>query len=139
MAEFEIHHQLRADCHYLCTLERSHLLLHRNAVVFWLVLVPETDVTELHDLNESQFREIMTLIKKLAEFAKHYDKADKINIATLGNIVPQLHIHIIARKKSDPCWPDAVWGKLETRTVYTEENIATLKTMLRNTFATNTS
>lgn len=136
MPEFKIHPQLRADCHYLGALDQSHLLLHNNAAVFWLILVPETDVTDLHDMDMAQYQQTMLQVKTLAGFLKHYNSADKINIAAIGNIVPQLHIHIIARSKDDPCWPDVVWGNLDALTNYTEEQVEEIRYVLARTYET---
>ena len=66
----------------------------------------------------------MSEINKLAKFIKTYFKADKINIANLGNIVAQLHIHVIARYKDDKAWPDPVWGKYPQKKYLTEQILA---------------
>jgi len=92
-----LHPQLQADCYEPGTINSSLLLLHKNALVPWFILVPNTHENELFKL----------------EPAHQQLKAEKLNIATIGNIVPQLHIHIIGRHSDDFCWPAPVWGQSE--------------------------
>lgn len=129
-AAFAIHPQLLDDCHYLGKMDRCHLLLHNNASIFWLILVPETEVTELHDMDAQQYQYCMMQVRELANFAKCFSQADKVNVAAIGNIVPQLHVHIIARRKDDPCWPGVVWGNLDNTSRYSEHQMNGLRTTL---------
>jgi diadenosine tetraphosphate (Ap4A) HIT family hydrolase len=80
----------------------------------WLVLVPRRfEVTELHALNQADRRQMMDEIALASRIVEKLFRPDKINIGALGNIVPQLHIHVIGRFKNDPAWPQPVWGRLE--------------------------
>lgn len=125
----KLHSQLAADCYLLGIVKNSALLLHKNALVPWFILVPDTDANELYKLNTEQQRLIHSEINTLAKFTEEYFKSDKLNIASIGNIVPQLHIHIIARKSTDFCWPLPVWGQQESA-VYTPQQLNTIKQAL---------
>jgi diadenosine tetraphosphate (Ap4A) HIT family hydrolase len=91
----------------------SHLLLMNDANYPWFVLVPDRkNITEIYQLDERDQRLLIHESSTLAEALAQGFHADKINIAALGNVVPQLHVHHIVRYHSDPAWPAAVWGKL---------------------------
>ncbi|VAW64285.1 Diadenosine tetraphosphate (Ap4A) hydrolase and other HIT family hydrolases [hydrothermal vent metagenome] len=108
---FTLHPLLQADCYSLGRANNSMLLLHKNALVPWFILVPNTHENELYKLETEQQRNINIKVNQLARFVSEHFKADKLNIATIGNIVPQLHIHIIGRNTTDFCWPEPVWGQ----------------------------
>ena len=114
VAGFELHPQLLADCHRLGRFSLSHVLLHRNAALPWLILVPEAapGVSELYELDDARRRELDEEIDALAPYLKRAFGAQKINVAAIGNLVPQLHIHVVGRNPGDPCWPGVVWGNL---------------------------
>jgi diadenosine tetraphosphate (Ap4A) HIT family hydrolase len=114
VAGFELHPRLLEDCHVLGRFALSHLLLHRNASLPWLILVPEVaaSVSELHELDARSRRELDAEIDAVARYLKHSRGAQKINIAAIGNLVPQLHVHVVGRHPGDPCWPGVVWGNL---------------------------
>lgn len=109
-----LHPRLAADCHVLGQLEQCHLLLHSNALVPWFILVPDTERNEIYKLPDMQQHDVNRSIQRLAAFTEDFFGCDKLNIATIGNVVPQLHIHIIGRFLNDPWWPDPVWGQAET-------------------------
>jgi len=127
----KLHPQLAADCYLLGTVKNSVLLLHKNALVPWFILVPDTDANELYKLSADQQQLIQIEINTLAKFSETYFKSDKLNIASIGNIVPQLHIHIIARKSTDFCWPLPVWGQQESAE-YTPQQLNTIKQALND-------
>ncbi len=118
--------RLERDSHCLGVLNDSLLLLHRNAAVGWFILVPDTDAIDLHELDEADLVAVNHQTQALSAFAKRYFKADKINVAAIGNVVRQMNIHIIARTRHDPCWPNAVWGNLENQSDYEMTDIAGL-------------
>lgn len=108
---FELHEQLAADTIRLGSLPLCELLLMNDANYPWLVLVPRRNaIRELHRLtNDDQlqcFREQLLV----TEILEKQLSADKMNVAALGNMVPQLHLHIIARFEGDAAWPGPVWG-----------------------------
>jgi len=107
---FEINKQLKNDTHFLLKKDGFHILLHKNATIPWIILVPETGVREMFELNEHMHRSLIGLQKNITNYFRINYGSQKMNIAAIGNIVSQLHIHVIGRKKGDACWPDVVWG-----------------------------
>jgi len=133
MSAFVIHHQLRLDCHVIGRLPLCHLLLHRNACVPWFILVPETGVTDLLELADDMQAQALQESRTIAKFIKAELGFPKINFAAIGNVVPQLHLHVVGRKSDDPCWPAPVWGRLAEGRAYDQERIAEITQMLRQT------
>ena len=107
---FELDSRLNDDCFTLGRLKTSRLLLLNNALVPWFILVPDTDVTELYQLPQQQQLELLEEINLLSVFLNNNFTVDKLNIAAIGNIVNQMHIHMVARRNDDFCWPGVVWG-----------------------------
>lgn len=131
MSRFQIHHQLLLDCHRLGRFELCHLLLHKNASVSWFILVPEIDgAGDLLDLPDKVINLTMAEAKRMARFIKTGLGYQTINFATIGNVVPQLHLHIIGRRQDDPCWPAPVWGNLLETREYSTASIGTVKDIL---------
>ena len=110
MKSFTLHPTLAADCHVLETWRELRLLLHKDAHVRWFILVPETDATEWHELSASLRDQLLTASSVLGAMLKN-DGCDKVNIAAIGNMVPQFHFHVIGRWRTDPYWPGVVWGR----------------------------
>jgi diadenosine tetraphosphate (Ap4A) HIT family hydrolase len=82
-----------------------------DATYPWLVLVPRrAGVTEIIDMDAADRAQLMTEISAAATVLKDVTRCDKLNIGAIGNLVPQLHIHIVARRRGDPAWPKPVWG-----------------------------
>ena len=104
----------------------------KDASYPWFILVPDRDdITEIYQLDETDQRQ---LIKESSTLSRIIDKlfnADKINIAALGNLVPQLHIHHIVRYKTDAAWPAPVWGKIPPEP-YSDEEIKQLIIRLKS-------
>ena len=110
-ADWSLNRQLEKDTINLGDLPLSRVLLIKDANYPWLLLVPRrADATEIIDLNEVEQGQLMTEINRVARALNEVAKPDKLNIAALGNLVPQLHIHIIARRIGDAAWPRPVWG-----------------------------
>jgi len=106
-----LHPQLKQDCFIVGQFPLSALLLLNDRMYPWFILVPQREnVSEIHQLAESDQQQLMRESSLLAACIEQEFKADKINIAALGNMVPQLHIHHIVRYKTDPAWPAPVWG-----------------------------
>ena len=129
----EIDSQLLQDCHQLGQLNDGTLLLHRNAAVGWLILVPDTEAVDWHQLDDAEHERVSAQIRQLTRWAADWFHADKMNVATLGNSVRQMHIHIIARHVSDPCWPLPVWGFLDTRRDYDTQTLTAIGCALEQT------
>lgn len=111
MAEFELHPRLAADTIFVEDWPLSRVLLLNDARYPWLTLVPRrADAVELHDLAPADRTILMEEIARAGAGLKALTGAAKINTGALGNIVPQLHIHVVARAPGDPAWPGPVWG-----------------------------
>lgn len=109
----ELHPQLARDCLLIGSFPLCLLLLMRDANYPWFILVPDRPgLTEIHELAEPDQVLLLRESGRLARLLKRHWGADKLNIAALGNAVPQLHIHHIARYRGDPAWPAPVWGRV---------------------------
>jgi diadenosine tetraphosphate (Ap4A) HIT family hydrolase len=118
MERDQIHPQLLADCHYLGCLAASAVLLNRNAALPWFILVPDTRINDILDLPEHHRDVVMADCAAVSAFIKQVLGFGKVNFAGLGNVVPQMHLHIIGRREDDPCWPRPVWGNLQGGELY---------------------
>ena len=108
---WSLHPQLEKDTIDIGDLPLSRVLVIRDANYPWLLLVPRRpEAVEIIDLDEVEQAQLMTEVSRAARALKEVTKCDKLNIAALGNVVPQLHVHIIARRTSDAAWPRPVWG-----------------------------
>src|ERR1700754_4444712 len=108
---WSLHSQLKKVTIDIGDLPLSRVLVIKDAHYSWLLLVPRRpDIVEIIDLDEVEQAQLMTEISRVARALKDITKCDKLNIAALGNVVPQLHVHIIARRSSDVAWPRPVWG-----------------------------
>ncbi len=108
---FILDSKLDNDAIEVAELTLCKVLLMNNSLFPWLILVPKiNNVVELFDLDAENRRILVEETSQIAGMLKNITSADKINIATLGNIVAQMHIHIIARHKNDAAWPNPVWG-----------------------------
>jgi diadenosine tetraphosphate (Ap4A) HIT family hydrolase len=112
MTEFQIHPRLLADCHRLGRLPACHLLLHRSASLPWFILVPETPIVDLLDLDPEALRRVVAECAQVSAYIKTELRLPKANFAAIGNLVPQLHLHVVGRAPGDACWPAPVWGHL---------------------------
>ncbi len=118
---FELDPRLAADSHPLAMLALSELRLMDDANYPWLVLVPRvSEARELVDLDAAQRRQLTEEIDATARLLRREFRPFKLNVAALGNLVPQLHVHVIARFEDDPAWPAPVWGRVAARP-YTPE------------------
>jgi diadenosine tetraphosphate (Ap4A) HIT family hydrolase len=107
-----LHPVLEKDTFLIKTLDLCQLRLMDNALFPWVILVPDrTAVKEIIDLHPDDQQRLMEEIAITSRQMKAVFSPDKLNVAALGNQVPQLHIHIIARYKNDEAWPHPVWGK----------------------------
>ena len=127
---FALHPQLLTDCHLLGRYQHCHLLLQRNATVPWFIIVPETEETEFLCLNSTLQMEMLHLAGQLQVFMSKQLGVDKVNMATIGNLVPQQHMHVIGRSKGDACWPLPVWGHLAVEALYNDETVAEVTQVL---------
>lgn len=120
MSAFVLDSRLQHDTAFVKDLTLCRLLLMKNASFPWVVLVPrQPGAVELIDLSVQDRHQLMDEISDISEQMQQLFSPDKLNVATLGNQVSQLHIHIIARYKNDSAWPNPVWGSKST--AYTQE------------------
>jgi len=113
---FSLHERLAADTFEIMDLPLSQLLLLNDQRYPWMILVPRIEgVTEIHHLDNQQRLQLMQESCELAEYIEQHFNIDKMNVAVLGNIVPQLHMHHIGRRQDDPAWPGPVWGHSSAR------------------------
>lgn len=113
MTDFALHDRLAADTVELTQWPLSLVLLMNDRRWPWLLLVPRRPaMRELHELTETDQRALMTEIVRASRTLTQLVQPHKLNIASLGNIVPQLHVHVIARFTDDPAWPKPAWGAL---------------------------
>ena len=108
---FELHHRLKEDCFELGSFKLCTLLLLNDMNYQWFILVPRREnISEIFQLPSEDQHQLTKESTYLAAKLSEIFRAHKMNIASLGNIVPQLHIHHIVRFKDDPAWPGPVWG-----------------------------
>ena len=111
-----LHPQLAQDTVPVGDLPLCRVLLISDANYPWLLLVPRRpDVSEIMALGEAEQSQLMGEIMQASRVLKAVTVCDKLNIAALGNVVPQLHVHVIARSKGDAAWPKPVWGAVPPR------------------------
>lgn len=111
------------------------LLLSNDANYPWFILVPRREnISELFQLDDRDQQQLWKETTALAETLKDSFDADKMNVATLGNVVSQLHMHVIVRKRDDAAWPAPVWGKHPARS-YTEGQVTAIRERLRMALA----
>ncbi|MDP5253878.1 MULTISPECIES: HIT domain-containing protein [unclassified Vibrio] len=121
MPEFVLHPQLAKDTTQVGEFPLCLVLLHRDNSVPWLILVPKkADLKEFHHLAMSEQQQFLLESQSVSEFLESQFSPDKINLGALGNMVPQLHYHHIARFVDDLAWPGPLWGN--TRGEYRSES-----------------
>jgi diadenosine tetraphosphate (Ap4A) HIT family hydrolase len=114
-ANWLLHPQLTADTMPVCDVALSRLLAMNDANFPWLILVPRrVGVSEIIDLGDEQ-SVLMKELSLVSRALKDETRCDKLNVAAIGNVVPQLHIHIVARRRDDAAWPKPVWGAVPRR------------------------
>lgn len=120
LMKFELHPQLEKDSFLIKELSLSQLRLINDSQYPWFILVPKVaEIFEIHKLNSQQQQQLYNESIGLSNVLEDVYSPDKLNIAAIGNVVPQLHIHHIARFKNDACWPKPVWGQ-KPMTEYTD-------------------
>ena len=111
-----LHPQLEADTTLIGDLPLSRVLLSNDANYAWLILVPRLPgIVEIIDLEANAQNQLTTEIARVSEALKAVTGCDKLNVAAIGNVVPQLHVHVVARFRTDIAWPKPVWGAAPAR------------------------
>jgi diadenosine tetraphosphate (Ap4A) HIT family hydrolase len=113
---WSLHPQLERDTEAVGDLPLSRLLVNNDANYPWLLLVPRRPgAREIIDLDEKDRSQLMIEIAHISRALKEVTACHKLNVAAIGNVVPQLHVHIVARERNDPAWPRPVWGAVPAR------------------------
>jgi diadenosine tetraphosphate (Ap4A) HIT family hydrolase len=108
---WSLHPQLEADTVALGDLPLSRLLVSNDANFPWLLLVPRRPgASEIIDLGDADQAQLAVEIAMVSRALKAVTACEKLNVAAIGNVVPQLHVHVVARRRGDPAWPKPVWG-----------------------------
>jgi diadenosine tetraphosphate (Ap4A) HIT family hydrolase len=108
---FKLDKRLEKDTFLIKNLENFQVRLMNAKDFFWIVLIPnKANLIELSDLNINERNYLMNFAIELGKFIKTAEKYDKVNIGMLGNVVSQLHLHVVLRKIDDTAWPRPVWG-----------------------------
>lgn len=127
---YELHRQLKQDTFYLGHLKLCDVLLMNDARYPWVILVPRREnITEVFQLSDADQYLLSTESAFVAKQLSSLVVADKMNVAALGNIVSQLHIHHVARYETDEAWPAPIWGTGSTVTYSEGESLAVAEQM----------
>ena len=109
---YELDKRLQDLSHLIRIIDDIEIRLADDSRYLWIYLVPQReDVSELDDLDPNMRERLLSLATDLSTRLKTYSQADKMNIAMIGNIVSQFHLHIVARHHNDEAWPDPIWGR----------------------------
>jgi diadenosine tetraphosphate (Ap4A) HIT family hydrolase len=109
---FQLHPRLKQDCIAIGRFDLCQLLMMNDSQYPWFILVPEkADIKEIYQLSKLDQHRLIEESSYLAENLATLYKADKMNVAAIGNLVPQLHIHHVVRYQADKAWPAPIWGK----------------------------
>lgn len=131
MSGFELHTQLAADCQPLAEAPLCRLLLMNDAQYPWCILVPRRPaLREIYELDDADQAQLLAESVTLGRAMMQAFSGDKLNVAALGNMVPQLHVHHIVRYSGDPAWPGPVWGKLPAQPYTQDAALARLDELL---------
>ena len=107
---FKIHKKFEKTTHYIADLKLCQIRLQDNAKFPWIMLIPKRNkVSQILDLNRKDQIILMDEIQYCSKIMKKNFPCDNLNVEKVGNIVPQLHIHIVPRHKKDPSWPLSIW------------------------------
>lgn len=113
MSEFQLHPQLEQDSFFVADLPLCQLRLINDQQYPWFILVPKlADALEIYELSEDHQAQLLKESSKLSHTLMSVFKGDKLNVAAIGNMVPQLHVHHVVRFKNDVSWPKPVWGQV---------------------------
>lgn len=134
MNAFQLDPQLLRDCFVLGRIKSTRLLLLNNALLPWFILVPETTAYEIYELPQAQQLELLEEINIMSNHLKQNFAVDKLNIAAIGNVVSQMHIHVVGRRVDDFCWPDVVWGT-DRKEPYRDNEVQQIKSRLSDMLA----
>ncbi|HEC73720.1 MAG TPA: HIT domain-containing protein [Methylophaga aminisulfidivorans] len=134
---YQLHQQLKKDTFKLGEFELCDVLLMNDARYPWVILVPKRDaISEIFQLSQTEQRQLQSESSFVAKAMKDLFSADKMNIAALGNMVEQLHLHHVARFRSDAAWPKPIWGQGQAEN-YSEVAVKAISSQLRRVLKQN--
>lgn len=132
---FSLHPTLARDTVEVARLLLCRVLLMRDRRFPWLILVPEREsIREIHQLPAAERAVLIEEIARVSEVVERLFQPDKVNVGALGNVVPQLHVHVVARRAADAAWPGPVWGSGPAEP-YAEAELEDLRARLGSTLA----
>lgn len=110
--DFTLNERLAAGGFEVARMHGCRILLKNESQFPWLIIVPEvpTGIEDLHQLDEGTFAEVMLAVRKVSRFIEAHFRPEKLNVACIGNIIRQMHIHVVGRSTGDPAWPGVVWA-----------------------------
>lgn len=110
--EFVLNERLAAGGFEVARKSGCRILLKNEANFPWFIIVPEVPegIEDLHQLDEERFAEVMAVVREVSSFVSDHFKPEKLNVACIGNMVRQMHIHVVGRFTDDPAWPGVVWA-----------------------------
>lgn len=110
--DFTLNERLAAGGFVIARMHGCRILLKDEANFPWFIVVPEVPqgIEDLHHLDEETFAEVMLAVRKVSRFVEDHFRPEKLNVACIGNIVRQMHIHVVGRTTDDPAWPGVVWS-----------------------------
>jgi diadenosine tetraphosphate (Ap4A) HIT family hydrolase len=110
--DFTLNERLAAGGFEVTRIHGCCILLKDEAQFPWFIIVPEVPqgIEDLHQLDDGTFAEVMLAVRKISRFTEAYFHPEKLNVACIGNIVRQMHIHVVGRSMVDPAWPGVVWA-----------------------------
>ena len=126
MDDFKLDARLEKDCFEILDTKNRKILLMDNSDYLWFILVPKTNCTEFYELNMEAQSATLVEMNKLSKVIKEDYKYNKVNIGIIGNVVSQLHVHIIGRNHNDLSWPNVVWG-CSTNRRYSQKDISIIE------------
>lgn len=130
---FTLDPRIESDSVFICDLELCHVRLHKNAAFPWIMLMPRrAGMVEIFDLSADDRAVLWAELERAAAVMTKIYGPKKLNIANLGNVTPQLHIHVIARFDTDGAWPGPVWNSGVTTTY---DHVDATVQKIRNGFA----
>ena len=134
--EFQLNERLANGGYDFETVSGCRVLLKKNALYPWFVLVPEVsdEITELHQMERALYDAVTGLIYDLSAFIQEYFQCDKVNVGAVGSVVRQLHIHVVGRNEGDAAWPGVVWG-CSVKEPYEDQKVEEIKQAFLNVFA----
>ncbi|MDQ6967470.1 MAG: HIT family protein [Mariprofundaceae bacterium] len=130
-----LHKQLEKDCIVLGQMDLCAVLLMPDANYPWLILVPQREhISEIYELSDDDQQQLIRESSTVSRVLSDLFDADKINVAALGNMVPQLHVHHVVRYQTDAAWPAPVWGALPAKS-YSDADLQDIQNRLKKALA----